>query len=493
MWAHLAGKCRREILLEAFQDPCNIKFGNVACCDVCEQTSQAEIQTMVDYAEELQILISTIDTIGEKADKKLAQWIRGSSLEWADNFDKSSSSYGNFKGHSELQWRTFMRQCYVQGLVNGQLKSMIKKSGHYTVLGTYQVTALGRETVSSNTPFLLPVAPSEAEVNSKQIRTSAFNSGTCFSLSHNEKKKERQGRGTHSVICLCKLMADKENWREIQNKEDYQFPGVFTRKHFQAVFYTPDYTKFVAPGHTDPHFMLSDKQLSKDKMNIHTTTMEIAGKSEVDGVKVCLVSGCSHVVPIRDQRPCKKHPKELQLQKTNSKDSKCPVQFTYVYPKIFQEDKRRWILGFVHQQKEATENLHNHPLHSASHLLKQSVEDITAATKLNPNLKPTDVASGKALGYVLGSVDKAGVHLGRISNVMKRAKMSSHQEQNWDVTSFESLADSVDTEEQQRSGATKEEEESLKELSRPYLVSAGIEGGIKCFHNEPIAIKRLNS
>jgi hypothetical protein len=47
------------------------------------------------------------------------------------------------------------------------------------------------------------------------------------------------------------------------------------------------------------------------------------------------------------------------------------------------------------------------------------------------------------------------------------------------VTSFESVADSVNTEEQKRSGATKEEETSLKEHSRPYLVSAGIEGGIK--------------
>ncbi len=133
-----------------------------------------------------------------------------------------------------------------------------------------------------------------------------------------------------------------------RNKEDYQFPGVFT-KQFQAVFYTPDYTKFVAPRHTDPHFMWSDIQLSKDKVNIHTTTMEIAGNTEVvtyrsapcNGVKVCPVSGCSHVVPIS-----KKHPKE-QLQKTNFKDSKCPIQFTYVHP-----NKKLWILGLLASRKK---------------------------------------------------------------------------------------------------------------------------------------------
>jgi hypothetical protein len=38
------------------------------------------------------------------------------------------------------------------------------------------------------------------------------------------------------------------------------------------------------------------------------------------------------------------------------------------------------------------------------------------------------------------------------------------------VTSFESVADSVNTEEQKRSGATKEEETSLKEHSRPYNI-----------------------
>ncbi len=46
--------------------------------------SQAEMQTMVDYVEELQIRISTIDTIGEKGGK-ISTMIRGSSLEWADN------------------------------------------------------------------------------------------------------------------------------------------------------------------------------------------------------------------------------------------------------------------------------------------------------------------------------------------------------------------------------------------------------------------------
>lgn len=43
-------------------------------------------------------------------------------------------------------------------------------------------------------------------------------------------------------------------------------------------------------------------------------------------VKVCFDLGCDHVAPMRDQQACKKHPK-MPLRKTNTTESKCPVQF----------------------------------------------------------------------------------------------------------------------------------------------------------------------
>lgn len=50
---------------------------------------------------------------------------------------KKSISFGNHKDHSLEQWRLFMRQCNVLGLVKYDLRSMIKSSGHYSVMGIY--------------------------------------------------------------------------------------------------------------------------------------------------------------------------------------------------------------------------------------------------------------------------------------------------------------------------------------------------------------------
>ena len=192
-----------------------------------------------------------------------------------------------------------------------------------------------------------------------------------------------------------------------------------------------------------------------------------------NGVKVCSEPGCDHVAPIRDQRACKKHPK-MPLCKTNTKDSKCSVQFAYTFPKEHVEDKRRWIFGFVRQQKELVINLHSHSIHRASHLLSTTKQNIIRAAQLNPVLTPLEVAQGKGIGYIPGTVDQAGAHLGRISSAMKNGRNTTQ----WDVQNFESIADEIDAAEEDISGIS-DNVEKVKELCRPYLVSAGIEGGIK--------------
>ncbi len=48
---------------------------------------------------------------------------------WTQKHDKKSFSYGNHRGHSMEEWRMFMRQCYVLGVVKYDLRSMIKDSG----------------------------------------------------------------------------------------------------------------------------------------------------------------------------------------------------------------------------------------------------------------------------------------------------------------------------------------------------------------------------
>ena len=197
-----------------------------------------------------------------------------------------------------------------------------------------------------------------------------------------------------------------------------------------------------------------------------------------NGVKVCPEKGCHHVASVRELRRCKDHPTK-PLRKTNDTE-RCPVQFGYVYPVDHQGDHRRWILGFVRQAKGPLTNLHNHPVHSPSHPLSKTVEDISNAAKANVTLKPSDISRGKGLGYIPAAVDKACASMDKISRVMKTSRNNSLScSPSWDVTSFEAVADDIDArDEEHRSSYSQGTSLSLRKLSRPYLVSAGIDNGI---------------
>ena len=107
------------------------------CCDVC--TNQCSV-TPIDRWEELRTAIDAIDTIGSKGELKIAQWIRGSTLQWTASYNKAALSYGNLMGHSEHWWRKFPRQASVSGVLERELKSLIKKNSHYCIQGLYGVT-----------------------------------------------------------------------------------------------------------------------------------------------------------------------------------------------------------------------------------------------------------------------------------------------------------------------------------------------------------------
>ena len=88
VWSNVARKCRRQVLIEGFQDPAVLSHDiNSECCDVCEQKSKNELD-LVDVKEELKILINAIDTLRQKGEKKIAEWIRGSSLAWTEPYNR---------------------------------------------------------------------------------------------------------------------------------------------------------------------------------------------------------------------------------------------------------------------------------------------------------------------------------------------------------------------------------------------------------------------
>lgn len=87
------------------------------------------------------------------------------------------------------------------------------------------------------------------------------------------------------------------------------------------------------------------------------------------------------------------------------------------------------------------------------------------------------------MGYIPAAVDKASANMDRISNVMCKARNNSALcNAKWDIALFEKLADEIDEGDASHgSNYSHSLNNELKKLSRPYLVSAGIDNGFSVF------------
>ena len=230
--AHLAGTCRRRLLLNAFGEKDTLTSVIGDCCDVCLQTKPIE-----DFKEELKILLDALNQVGCKGELKIAEWIRGSSISWTNSYDKSSLSYGNNRGKDLQFWRMFIKQCHVMSFVQLELRSMIKSSGHYAVNGVYYPTQEGVRAMNDSDPFLLPKCDHSVETAT---------SSTALSQNVVVKKK-RLGKGTNIITTVRKLFAESENWLKFENKSSYHFPGVLTKASYQQLFYVEVYRTWSNP------------------------------------------------------------------------------------------------------------------------------------------------------------------------------------------------------------------------------------------------------
>ena len=155
----------------------------------------------------------------------------------------------------------------------------------------------------------------------------------------------------------------------------------------------------------------------------------------------------------------------------------CPVEFAYLFPEN-SNDNRHWIFALIRNQKELTINLHSHAIHGATKTAKCVQENISRAASLNSTLAPIDISQGNGLEFVPGVVDKASTHFGQIRTEIKKAKLTSSAEKTFDFLQMEQNLDKIDTEEIKQLGDATQGY-VVKKLSRPYLVSAGLEDGIK--------------
>jgi len=72
-------------------------------------------------------------------------------------------------------------------------------------------------------------------------------------------------------------------------------------------------------------------------------------------------------------------------------------------------------------------------------------------TNLDTALKPSDISKDKRLGYIPAAVDRACANLDRVLRVMKKARNDSLAcSMDWDVISFEEVADEINAKDREQ-------------------------------------------
>ena len=173
------------------------------------------------------------------------------------------------------------------------------------------------------------------------------------------------------------------------------------------------------------------------------------------GVKMCPEAGYNYLAPIREKRNCKTHTEQKLVRSEG-----CPVDFVYIYPQEFDKDHRRWIGGIVRNQKDVTENLHNHKLHGAFKICDLVRDKISEAVHANWSLTPTDISHGKGVGFLPSAVDKASSHLGRLAREITKTKDTlGIRFKDWIPCSLESVADEVDKDDLEKSNNSQQQKQ----------------------------------
>ena len=165
------------------------------------------------------------------------------------------------------------------------------------------------------------------------------------------------------------MLVDQEDWKTISDKHDYHFLATFPGTTKQHLYYIPDCKLLQQASSSNHHYMWNDIQLSKGQMKKDRLIEVEMGNNKENvyyrsasclGVKMCPEQVCTYVAPIREKRSCRTHTHKKMVQSDESS-----VEFVYIYSQDYEKDNRRWTGGIVRNQKDETNNLHNHELHGA--------------------------------------------------------------------------------------------------------------------------------
>lgn len=256
------------------------------------------------------------------------------------------------------------------------------------VFNSYSVAEAGNELLISPIPVPLPC---------KSHKLIQARTPTTADMSTNIKLT-RKTKGTHLLPTLTKLLSSHENWFDIKNTEDYQYPGKFKSAPPQRLGFAQDITTLPFYIKDDEHFLFNNIQIGKGKLRAaRKVTISVDGKEEnlyhriapCGGVKQCPVEGCPYTVSTKEHRPCPNHA-DQQLESMKE----CPVEFVYVWP-ADDGDKRRWLSGIIQTGDLKSSNLHNLPFNGPSKVPSKVVHDIQRSLELDPTLKTHDLIIGE--------------------------------------------------------------------------------------------------
>ena len=112
----------------------------------------------------------------------------------------------------------------------------------------------------------------------------------------------------------------------------------------------------------------------------------------------------------------------------------------------------------------------------------------------NVSLTPTDISRGKGVGFIPSAVDAASSHLGRVAREVAKSKDNlGVRSKDWSPCLLETVADEVDRDDMHRNDDS-HQQTPYQELGRPYLVSAGVENGVRyAFAMSPLMSKMLST
>ena len=281
--------------------------------------------------------------------------------------------------------------------------------------------------------------------------------------------------GCHLLPLVKKLLESKENWKEIQDKKDYQFLGTFSAPSHNVLWYTQDVTTLAHYTPCDPDFLWSDIQFSKNSSTKQSIEVDVGQglekmwfhRAQCKGVKKC--SQCSHTVcnsTIRNT--CRVHANSPLIQITA-----CDVEFVYIRPEK-ATDNRRWIGGLLRKHSfESMENFHSHEMISSHRIPQRVRSEITSAVTANPSLTASQISSGHGMNYRPSAADLSATHTGRINSIRKLALKKSgldskDRKGHMMILEMENLADSIDSADREVEGSSSVSSE-YSARGRPYM------------------------